>query len=95
MFAIFSSAIMSALGFLVRGVLVKFIVFTALFAVTTSFVAWLAPELPNATALTQALNGLDGQMWFFLDLFNVPVGISMIVSAYVTRFLIRRIPVIG
>jgi hypothetical protein len=33
--------------------------------------------------------------WYFLDVFMVQTGIAMVVSAYTTRFIIRRIPVIG
>lgn len=35
------------------------------------------------------------QIWFFMDYFNVQLGISMTLAAFATRFLIRRIPFIG
>jgi hypothetical protein len=34
-------------------------------------------------------------VWYFLDLFNVTAGIPLLLSAWVTRFIIRRMPVIG
>jgi hypothetical protein len=43
----------------------------------------------------QALSGLpEGVAWGFA-LFEVPAGLTMVISAYGVRFLIRRIPLIG
>ncbi|MBI0496317.1 DUF2523 family protein, partial [Pectobacterium parmentieri] len=33
--------------------------------------------------------------WYFLNIFQVPTGIAMMVSAIIARFIIRRIPIIG
>ena len=38
---------------------------------------------------------LPPSMIYFTDLFMVPEGIAIIVSAYTLRFLIKRIPFIG
>lgn len=95
MFGIVLSALFSALGFLLRSVLVKFVVFFALFFVTTEFVALVVPMLPGASSLTQAFQAQVPGVWYFLDLFKVGTGISACLSAFVTRFIIRRIPVIG
>lgn len=35
------------------------------------------------------------QIWFFIDYFNVQLGMSITLAAFATRFLIRRIPFIG
>lgn len=95
MFGIFLSAIFSALGFLLRSVLVKFVVFFGLFFITTEFIALVVPLLPGAASLTQAFAAQAPGVWYFLDLFKVGVGVSACLSAFVTRFIIRRIPVIG
>lgn len=50
------------------------------------FVADLGP------AFTSLFAGTTG---YFLDLMQLPYGIGVVSSAYVLRFLIRRIPVIG
>ncbi|HHB9069298.1 TPA: DUF2523 family protein [Klebsiella pneumoniae] len=47
--------------------------------------------LPVAELFAQ----LPDSVWFWLNLFQVPAGISMMVAAIITRFIIRRIPVIG
>ena len=95
MFGILLSAINASLAFLLRSSLVKFGTFFALFFVTTEFIALLTPLLPNASALSATLGGIPATVWYFLDLFNVSAGIPLLLSAYVTRFIIRRMPVIG
>jgi hypothetical protein len=95
MFAIFMSALFSIMGWLFRSVLIKFLVMFALFFVASSFVAYLAPKLPGASALTSAFAAIPPGVWWVLDLFMVPLGVKLVLTAYVTRFAIRRMPVIG
>ena len=45
--------------------------------------------------LTSTFTGLDPGVWFFLDFFALGYGVPLMISAYITRFLIRRLPVIG
>ncbi len=95
MFGIVLSALNAALGFVFRSVLVKFVVFFALWFITTEFVGAIGSLLPNASSLSGALGGIPGGVWYFLDLFNVSAGVPILLSAWATRFIIRRIPVIG
>ena len=95
MFGIFLSALNAILGFVFRSVIVKFAVFFGLFFVTTEFMQILGGLLPDGNALSSALGGIPPSVWYFLDLFNVTAGIPVLLSAWVTRFVIRRIPVIG
>jgi hypothetical protein len=95
MFGIVLSALNVLLGFIFRSLIVKFIAFFALFFVTTEFIQLVVPLLPGATSLTNAFAAQAPGVWYFLDLFKVGFGVSACVSAFVTRFIIRRIPVIG
>lgn len=95
MYAILSSAFNATLGFLVRSVIAKFFVFFALFFITTEFLAVLVDRLPNGQAMSGALSGIPPSMWYFLDLVHFDVGLPAVLSAWVLRFMIRRIPVIG
>lgn len=97
MFGILVSAFNLILGFVVRSVMVKFAVFFGLFFVVTGFVAVLVSSglLPSASGLNSALASLSPAGAYFFDLFSLSTGVSMIISAYVTRFIIRRIPLIG
>jgi len=95
MFGILLSALNVVLAFVVRSIIVKFVVFFGLFFITTEFVAVISTLLPSGTELSAALGGVPADVWYFLDLFNVSSGIPILLSAWVTRFVIRRIPVIG
>lgn len=100
LFGILLSALQSVLGFVLRSTVVKFVTFFALYFVVTEFVTilinWgLFSVSGKSAALSNALFSIPSSIWYFLDLMNFSFGISSILSAYVTRFIIRRIPVIG
>jgi hypothetical protein len=95
MYAILLSALYAMLGFILRSIVVKFVLYFGLFFITTEFIQILTAILPNGSSLSSTLGGIPGAVWYFLDLFNVTAGIPILLSAWVTRFIIRRIPVIG
>jgi hypothetical protein len=95
MHAILMSAFGSFLGFMVRSVVVKFAVFTALFFVTSEFIAYLGGKLPDASSINGTLGSLTPGMWFFLDFFGFSYGFPLVLAAWAMRFIIRRLPVIG
>lgn len=95
MFGILLSAFNVALGYVFRSILVKFVIYFGLFFVTTEFISVIGYLLPNSSSLSAAFGGIPGDVWYFLDLFNISAGVPILLSASVTRFVIRRIPVIG
>lgn len=95
MYGILVSAFNTVLGFVLRAGLVKFFVFFGLWFITTEFMGVLGSMMPTAAALSSALGGIPATVWYFLDLFNVSAGLPLLVSAWASRFIIRRIPVIG
>lgn len=101
MFGILLSAFYAVLTWLVRSVLIKFVLYFALFFVTTEFISdVLAYLLPSSATsgdggLSSGLAGLSSGVWYFMDLFLAPLGISSLLAAFVTRFIVRRLPVIG
>ncbi len=95
MFGILVSAFNFVLAWVVRSLLVKFVMFFALYFVTNEFIGLLIPLLPTSANVSGAMSGLTSATWYFLSIFNIQTGLSMIVSAYATRFIIRRIPIIG
>ncbi len=95
MFGILLSAAFSALAWLVRSVLVKFVVFFGLWFVTTEFMAVVSPMLPGSDAVFASLQALPPSMVYFMNVFQVPMGLSMCFSSLLTRFIIRRMPLIG
>lgn len=86
------------LTWLIRSVVIKFVVLTAVFAVMAIVVPMainlLTPYI-GITSLTGAFSSIDPGVWWFLDFFALDYGIPLVISAYVARFLIRRLPVIG
>lgn len=81
-----------------RGVVVKFVVLTAVFGVMAIIVPLavnLVLPFVGVSSLSSAFGGLDSGVWFWLDFFALGYGVPLVISAHVTRFLIRRLPVIG
>lgn len=95
MFGIFSSALNVVLGFIFRSTIVKFGVLFGLFFVIQEFVSVLGGFLPDPSSLSGALGSISSDIWYFMDLAAFTNGSSLVITAMVYRFLIRRIPIIG
>lgn len=95
MFGIMLSAINAFAGWLFKSVIFKFILMFTLWFAVTELVPTLVPFLPSSVAIHSAISGVSPSVAYFLNLFLFDMGISLVVSAYAARFLIRRIPVIG
>jgi hypothetical protein len=94
------SAFHSILSFVIRSVLVKFVTFFALFFIVKEFVnvlisSNLYPGATQASSLSSALSGMPSAVWYFLDLFSFSTGVSLVIASFASRFIIRRIPLIG
>ena len=83
---------------ILRTIVVKFLILTALFALMNVLVPiainYVTPFISGGS-LSAAFANLDPGLWFFLDFFDVSYGVPLLISAYVARFLIRRIPLVG
>lgn len=83
---------------MLRGVVLKFIFMAGLFGVMAVVVpiliSYVAPYILPAS-LTGAFQNQSAAVWFFVDFFSLGYGLPLMISAFVTRFLIRRLPVIG
>jgi hypothetical protein len=85
-------------GWLVREVMVKFIVLAGLFAavsVLMPIVVSVAGSVVSPTSLTSAWSALPAGLWWFLDWFQVGFGVPIVIAAWLSRFVIRRLPVVG
>jgi hypothetical protein len=88
----------ASLTWVLREVVVKFVVFSAIFAVVAFFIPYVIKHVSpfaNAGFIGNGLSLIDSGVWFFLRFFRIDYGLQIIVSAYVSRFLIRRIPFVG
>jgi len=91
---VIASALWTIIGWLFRSVLIKFLVMFALYFVISEFSSVLLSLLPPIT-FGNSFTVLSPGVWYFLDFFQIQQGAPMLLSAFLTRFLIRRIPVIG
>lgn len=95
MFGRVLSALFSFAGWMFKSTMVKWWTFFALFFITTEFVSILVTLLPGTSSLSSTFAVQGSGVWYFLDAFRLDYGVSVCLSAYATRFIIRRIPVIG
>jgi len=88
----------SIITWIFREIVLKFILMGLLFIVISEFVPWvigfILPFIGTGN-LSAAFSNIPPGVWFFLDFFQLGYGVPLMISAYIARFLIRRIPVIG
>jgi hypothetical protein len=85
------------LSWLFKTLLIKFVTFTVLYLVVSSFVTYLISKLSTfgPDSLIAALSAWSPAMWYFADLTLFTQGVPAVISAYALRFAIRRMPIIG
>ena len=67
-----------------------------IWSLTADLIEFFFGFLPTDPIPVQtALNGVTGDVLYFLTIFQVPEGITMVFTALIARFFLRRIPVIG
>ncbi len=92
------SIFIPVLTWIFREVVIKFVLFSAVFALVGFFAPYVITYLGNFIVpggLTSAFTGLPAGMWWLIDMFRLDFGLPLIISAFVSRFLIRRLPFIG
>jgi hypothetical protein len=91
-------AFMAVFGWLLRGAQLKFILFTVIASLFTFVMTFVVPEIAafiSPAGLSAAFSSVDPHIWYFINLMNMVSGLSLIISAYVARFIIRRLPFVG
>lgn len=85
-------------AFLLREVIVKFLVMGAVYFLVSSLMPfaleYIGPYI-GLSNLTTYLNAIPAEMWYFLDLLRFDYGLPLVFGAYVARFSVRRMPGIG
>lgn len=96
LFGLVMSAIWSALAWLVRSILIKIVFYVALFYFTSEAMGYLSGKLSGVALDAGGFMGsVAPAVQYFLAIFRIDVGLPAIISAYVLRFSIRRMPVVG
>ncbi len=90
--------ITAALAWFLRSALLKATVMGILFAIVTALIPAIISKLApfiGTDSLNDAFSSIPPGIWFFIDAFQLAFGLPLVISAFVARFLIRRIPIIG
>lgn len=91
------SIISAALTWIFQTIILKFVAFTVLYVIVSSFVSYLLGKLSayGPTDMLNAMNSFTPAMWYFFDITMFTQFFPAMISAYILRFSIRRLPVIG
>lgn len=97
MFAILSSAVGLAAGWFARVVLIKALFFGVLLAITTELTSYMIGKLAGGPVdgLSSSIAAMPSGVLWAMHYFRLDVGLPLILSAHVTAFAIRRLPVVG
>lgn len=97
MYGILVSAANYLLGWFVRGVVIKFIILSAIYYV----VVWIGEsvlsqlDISPLTGLQTVVNSLPAGVLWGLGVLKFDVGLPLLLGAMLTKFVIRRLPIIG
>lgn len=84
--------------YLFKTVIIKFFVLTAVYIVAVAMLPYainFITPFTNASGLSNAFASLPPGVMWFLNAFALDYGVPLCISAFVARFLIRRLPLIG
>ncbi|MEH4555109.1 DUF2523 family protein [Escherichia coli] len=95
LFGLLFSIVNVLLGFIFRTVIIRFVLFFGLLFVAHEFIYVLSSWIPFNFNIPALFRALPAPMWYFFDLFKFSEGFQLVFNAYITRFIIRRIPIIG
>jgi hypothetical protein len=99
MFGIVASALWSVVGFLLTQVVVKFVMFFAVYLLCGEMADMTASlitgDANSPLAVLNLFNGLPEGALYFMDMFYVVEGVKGVLAAMVTMFALRRIPFFG
>ncbi|EDU9607631.1 DUF2523 domain-containing protein [Salmonella enterica subsp. enterica] len=95
MHAILISAFNAVLRFLLAGATIKSVIFITLTYLISEIISVVNKLLPDSTNLIALFNALPDSAWYFINLSELPFGLSLIFSSLLTRFIFGMIPVVG
>lgn len=85
------------LSWLFSTVIIKFFIFGAVFLIVTEVIPliiniFLPSDMEDISSL---ISGVPSEVGYFLAPFQIGMGIKAMLSAYLARFIIRRLPFVG
>lgn len=99
MFSILLSAFRYTLGFVLRAVVLKFIVFTSAYVVITELVPVIVNQILPASfsqgdkdgGIAVVVKMIPDDIWYFLTVLQMPTGLPLVLGAFLAAFVIRRL----
>ncbi len=85
-------------GWLVREVVVKFLVIAAVYALLVLLIPMAIEQVTpyiSTGNLTSLFAQVPDSIYFFFYFLRIDFGLPLCIAASIARFLIRRLPVIG
>lgn len=97
MYGIIQSALNLALAFMIKDIVLKGIFFVVWMYMFTQLIDFLVLMIPSAQSFEVVFNSLNQYplLVYFLLVLRFDFGVSAVMAAVVTRFIIRRMPVVG
>lgn len=95
MYEILVSAFNSVLRFLLAHATIKSVIFVVITYLISELISFVNKLLPDSTNLIALFNSLPSEAWYFINLAELPYGLSLIFSSLLTRFIFGMIPVVG
>ncbi|CDL80574.1 DUF2523 family protein [Xenorhabdus szentirmaii] len=95
MYGFLLSALNTVLTYLFRAAVLKFIIFFSLYFIVKEFMSVIVELLPKSSNFQALFDLLPDSAWYFINLFQGVLGINLLIDAWFTRFIIRRLPFIG
>ncbi|EFL7336161.1 DUF2523 domain-containing protein [Escherichia coli] len=92
MWALLLAAVNTAIAFVFRAVVIKFVIFTAVYLFISEIIPLVISHLPSAGNISDLFARLSSGVLWLLNVFSFDVVLPVVVSAMFTRFFIRRIP---
>lgn len=92
MWALLLAAVNTAIAFVFRAIVIKFVLFTAVYLFISEIVPQVISHLPSSENISDLFSRLPSGVLWLLNVFSVDVVLPVVVSAMFTRFFIRRIP---
>jgi hypothetical protein len=94
----FAPLLWAIVSWFTRTVVLKFVIMGIIYIIVsqlTPLIITFISGFVSPAGLTTVFSAIPSGVWFFLDFFALDVGLPLVISAYATRFMIRRIPFIG
>lgn len=84
----------TAIGLFFRTVVIKFVFFSVMFLIATELLSVIqnAGLFPTAAQIQSGLSAIPPSVGYFCNVFNLYWGMGVVISAWSTRFIIRRLP---